>query len=301
MKLKEIAICKFEPDKYGTPTDVDITDVESFRDFLWKYPVYSTDYYSVFLVLKGNERIEVNGVAAGVHPGMIICSLPGGIWRWEEKSEIDGLYLYWTETFLSTFFNDARFIERFSYFNAARESSFMYPDTKMFRQVLTLMHRMNTEIDNGLASNDKAMKTDDSQHMLRALVYETLMLLDRIERIPVREDRGETILSGYVIEFQRLIREHICKEHSVEYYADRLFITANYLNKIVKVGLGTSTKKYIKAALIEESKKLLQYTRKPVNEIADELCLDPIYFIKWFRQVTGSTPLQYRKKLNTHK
>lgn len=296
MNKLDIAICRFEHDKYGVHTDVDVVDVDSFRDFLWEHPVYSTDYYSVFLVLGGNERIEVNGVPADASPGMIICSRPGEIWKWEENSRITGTYLYWTETFLNTFFNDPNFIERFTYLNASRETSFLYPDRKMFREVLALLLRMRNEIETGFAANINNCN-DDSSHMLRALVYETLMLLDRIERIPVKDKSKGALERSYIMEFQRLVRENAHREHSVEYYADRLFITSNYLNKIVKAGLGVSTKKYLIAALIDEAKRLLQYTDKPINDIADALNFDPVYFIKLFRQETGITPLRFRKDL----
>lgn len=292
MKKRDIAICKFTPDEYGAISEVAITDVESFREYLWKYPVYSTDYYSVFLVVKGVENITVNGVSSEVRPGMILCSRPGEIWQWEEDTKIEGEYLYWTEPFLDTFFNDPHFIDRFSYFNISRNTSFLYPAPVMFRQILSLFRRMRQEITNGVSLK---INESDCHHMLRALVYETLMLLDRIEHIPVKNDNGESLCAGYVMEFQRLVKENIQREHSVEYYAGRMFITSNYLNKIVKTGLGISTKKYLKKSLVEEAVKLLQYTGRPINEIADMLHLDSIYFIKLFRQEMGITPLQYRK------
>ncbi len=83
--------------------------------------------------------------------------------------------------------------------------------------------------------------------------------------------------------------------YQVEFYASRLFITSNYLNKIVRSSLGKSTKLYLVQLLMNEAKRMLKYTSLSVNEIAKELHLEPAYFVKWFRQDNGIHPLQYRK------
>lgn len=284
--MKEIALCKFDPIKYGHPMSVDIVDVESFRDYLWKNPAYVTNYYSILLITKGMERLEVDGKSELVRPGMVICSRPGELWHWEERSGQDGVYLYWTEDFLNSFFSDSRFIDRFTYFQMGRPSSFLYPDTKLFRRLLALFSQMREEIA------DKQL--NDTQHILRAMLYETLMLLERGNNIPPAKGTDYRRDSYYINEFQRIARTHYKSEHQVEYYAGRLYITSNYLNKIVRQTLGISTKRYLSNILFDEAERLLKYTLLSINDIALELHLDTAYFIKIFKQRNTITPLQYR-------
>lgn len=82
----------------------------------------------------------------------------------------------------------------------------------------------------------------------------------------------------------------------MEYYAGRLYITSNYLNKIVRQSLGISTKQYLSNLLYNEAERLLKYTTLTINDIASDLGLDTAYFIKIFRQKKSITPLQYRNE-----
>ena len=52
-------------------------------------------------------------------------------------------------------------------------------------------------------------------------------------------------VSRYVDDFVQLVSDHFREEHGTEFYADRLCITPNYLNKIVRQSLGKSAKTYI--------------------------------------------------------
>ena len=141
------------------------------------------------------------------------------------------------------------------------------------------------------------------QHVLRAMVYEVLALLEREVNIVSTAQLKDTFAGKiptrgeeyYISQFQQLASTYFITEHQVEFYASRLFITSNYLNKIVRLSLGKSTKQYLAQLLMNESKRLLSYTSLSVNEIAKELHLEPAYFVKWFRQGNGVSPLQYRK------
>ena len=91
----------------------------------------------------------------------------------------------------------------------------------------------------------------------------------------------------------------LTEQHSVQYFADKLCITPNYLNEIVTSTKGISAKQYIRNKVMDEAKRLLTYTDFPISDIAFELHFSTVsYFIRSFRQHTGETPLLYRK---THK
>jgi AraC-like DNA-binding protein len=57
---------------------------------------------------------------------------------------------------------------------------------------------------------------------------------------------------------------------------------------------------WIDRSLVREAKVLLHHTQMPIAEVADILGFaTPSFFVRFFRQQTGSTPLQFRKKNNT--
>ena len=138
-------------------------------------------------------------------------------------------------------------------------------------------------------------------HVLRALLYEVLMLLNRayLQMNSTGEERGKESVITHVSKFMNLVSVHSKEQHSVQYYADKLCITPNYLNEIITSTMGLGAKQYIQNKVMDEAKRLLVYTDFPISDIALELCFSTVsYFIRSFRQHTGETPLMYRK---THK
>ena len=73
--------------------------------------------------------------------------------------------------------------------------------------------------------------------------------------------------------------------------------TENYLAEKFKKETGQSVNSYIKFARVERAKVMLSSTDKSIREIAEALAFNTQnYFIQCFREVTGYTPAQYRKK-----
>ena len=80
-------------------------------------------------------------------------------------------------------------------------------------------------------------------------------------------------------------------EHGTEFYAEQLCITFNYLNKIVKQVLGTSTKAYILQRRMQEACRQLQYTTLSVEGIAEELAYKgATYFVRALPADSCNTP-----------
>ena len=138
---------------------------------------------------------------------------------------------------------------------------------------------------------------EKDQHILRAMLYETLMLLKRAEQAETRIASNPMAANRYIESFVKLANAYFATQHGIEYYADKLCITPNYLNKIVRQSLGTSPKSYIADRIIQETKRLLRYTDSTVTEIADRLCFESAsYFIRYFRKQAGCTPRQFREQ-----
>ena len=141
------------------------------------------------------------------------------------------------------------------------------------------------------------------QHILRAMLYEFLMLLDRAKNAAPRTlpPTGMTP-DRYRERFVRLADREFREHHDVEYYAGQLCITANYLNRLVSGHLGVTTKQYLNRRLVDEAKRLVSVKydrpiRNPsVNEITDLLHFESsAYFVRFFHKAVGLSPAQYRK------
>ncbi len=290
--MKEIRLYKFHKRKYGHELLIDVLDLDYIKPGIRKTPVHRESFYCIILITEGCEEVAVNGNKRTVRCGDVVCSRPGEVWSWQPDPTLEGLVLIFEGDFLLSFFNDPHFLDRFAYLQTNRTSPFLHLGELLNERFRSLLAQMKTEIDD---SEEK------DQHILRAMLYEALVLLNRAERVT---DNGQPMnnvsVSRYVDGFIHAVEAEYMMRHEVEYYADKLCISANYLNKIVKQSLGTTAKSYIHQKLFAEAKRLLSYTILSVNEIAEWLHFDSAsHFVRFFRKHADMTPLRYRQNINS--
>ena len=179
-------------------------------------------------------------------------------------------------------------MQHLSFFNPVKESLKIHLPERSFLRMLQLLQSIKEEID---------LFRQNDVHVLRAQLYEALMLLDRFY-VQTVSDAGinKEGRSPYLVQFVQLVDRGFNEYRTVRYYAGRLCITPNYLNEIVSTAMQISAKQYIQNKVMEEAKRMLAYTDLPVAEIAFELNYETVsYFSRCFRRYTGETPLGYRR------
>lgn len=290
--MKNIPLYRFYKRKYGAELLVDVLDLDYIKPGIRKTPVHRESFYCIIFITEGCEKVALNGLERQVQKGDVICSIPGEVWKWLPDPQLKGYVLIFEEQFLLSFFNDSKFLTRFTYLQADRTSPFLLPDDELFRRILHLFKEMRVEIDDERQVKD--------QHILRAMLYETLMLLNRVEQsVMLGIPMNDNATSRYADAFVKLANIEFATQHDVEYYANHLCITPNYLNRIVRQHFGTTTKQFLTNKIISEAEQLLAYTSLSVTEIADLLNFETAsYFVRFFRKGTGGTPSQFRKKSN---
>jgi AraC-like DNA-binding protein len=86
---------------------------------------------------------------------------------------------------------------------------------------------------------------------------------------------------------------------TVQYIADALNVSPNYLSGLLKVLTGQSTQQHIHDKLIEKAKEKLSTTDLSVSEIAYQLGFEhPQSFSKLFKTKTHLSPLEFRHSFN---
>lgn len=277
----------FYKTKYGSELLVDVVELKYVKRFLTKGTVHTLTYYDITFVTEGERNFSIDNQTHKAVPCDVLFSKPGEIRNWDTGHIVNGYALIFEDEFLSSFFKDPLFVQHLSFFNVGSKSVGLHLSNELYVRMLQLLSDIKTEID--------SYKQNDV-HVLRALLYEALMLLDRayqkmLSDGSIHKEANSTHLSKFMEWVGTDLREH----HSVRYYADKLCITPNYLNEIVSSALGISAKQYIQNKVMEEAKRLLVYTDFPISEIAFELHFSTVsYFVRCFRQSTGETPLAYR-------
>lgn len=106
------------------------------------------------------------------------------------------------------------------------------------------------------------------------------------------------IITGFQQSLKDYYNQPVKQLPNVQYFADRLGLTANYLGDIVKHFTQKSALENIHDFVIKKAKELLeQNTQMNAAEVAYELGFEyPNYFSKFFKKQVGLSPKEYRSQ-----
>ncbi len=99
------------------------------------------------------------------------------------------------------------------------------------------------------------------------------------------------------------VMEYISKNYGnielgVADIAEKFHLTASYINVLFKQETGSTIKKYISNIRIENAKLLIRENYERISDISEKCgYANANYFAKVFKEETGMTPVEYRKKI----
>jgi AraC family transcriptional activator of pobA len=93
-----------------------------------------------------------------------------------------------------------------------------------------------------------------------------------------------------------LVDEQFRVHRQIAFYADRLNMTADRLNDLVKRATGVTAGHLIRQRVLTEAKRELVFSNRAIHDIAYDLGFsDPSHFARFFRKQTGMTPQDFRQ------
>ncbi|OYP52259.1 hypothetical protein CG709_02250 [Lachnotalea glycerini] len=97
------------------------------------------------------------------------------------------------------------------------------------------------------------------------------------------------------------LKQYIDKNYQQEIRRDELaelvYLNTDYMSRIFKKEVGVSISNYLLSKRVEEAKKLLSQSELPINSVSIYVGYSNFsYFTKMFRENTGYSPLEYRRK-----
>lgn len=128
------------------------------------------------------------------------------------------------------------------------------------------------------------------------LFYNTLGIYALRSRALDHKTRREELLSQFI----SVLEQEFKRERSVNYYADRLFVTPKHLSAVLKEVSGQTAGEWIDRRVILEAKLLLRTTGMNIQEISSTLNFsNQSFFGKYFKHLTGISPRDYRTNLSS--
>lgn len=198
---------------------------------------------------------------------------------------------------------------------------FFHPDlirTSHLGKTLEDYHFFSYDVHEALHLSDAEQKTiTDCVRMIEAEINERIdnhsqtvistyleLLLNLSRRYYERQFNTRTAQNTDVIsQFDALLKKYYKEEKfrefgtpSVEYFAERVNLSANYLSDVLKKETGYSAKERINNFIVEKAQTLLLSSTESISGIAYNLGFNyPHYFSRLFKQKTGKTPQEYRQ------
>lgn len=240
------------------------------------------DFYMVFFVEKGSGVHNVDFTQYTVKDYQVYFIRAGQVHNWSLDVDTSGFQLMLAADVITIFSN----LGSFPFFEQSVPSCLSL-DKKQFEEFKIHLH----EIELILLDNDVLTK---EILLLRLHLMLKLLQKEYLNQFPEHDSsaKPEKIIKG----FNMLIDDHFNEESSVNFYADKLNITANYLNILSQKYLKMPASDVIKQRTILEAKRLLTSTDLSIKEIGYQLGFnDNTYFSKVFKKYTGKTPGDFKK------
>ena len=140
---------------------------------------------------------------------------------------------------------------------------------------------------------EEELKDIESNQFICISLFTSILL--KIIRAENKNFEALSHVSAISFHFRELVHKHHVDHKEIGFYAQKLNLSDNYLNKCVKETTGKPPKQWINEISILHSQILLQDNSKEIAQIAFELNYQsPSYFSRLFKKVTGLTPTEYR-------
>lgn len=163
----------FYKTKYGSELLIDVVDLQYTRKFLTQGKVHILTYYDITFITEGEGEFTIGNRTHLAAPGDVFFSKPGEVRSWDTDRIGNGHALIFEDTFLTSFFKDPLFVQHLPFFRMGKTADKLQLPNGLYARILQLLHDIKVEIDS-FHPHDTGI--------LRALLYEVLMLLNRAYR-----------------------------------------------------------------------------------------------------------------------
>lgn len=243
------------------------------------------------ICINGKGRIKINFKEYDIEKNMIITIMPYFVTEFIERS--DDLMLEFL-IFSMDFLTEMPTVSNFDISKSIMQDSCLrITDTDAAKYL---------EFHSFIVKQYKRREHPYRKEMAKSLLYAMLAEIGGIYYNTIKDNNHEEEISPsshqeeLISRFFKLLLLHHKQERSLQFYADKMYLTPKYLSTTVKERTGRTAFAWINEALIASSKHLLKTTAMTILQISDEMNFpNASFFGRFFKKHTGLTPIQYRE------
>ena len=243
------------------------------------------DFYNLIYIKQGSGTHDIDFKRFIVEPNQMFFMNDGQVHDWNLSADTVGYTLFFKKEFYEVI-EKGLSLQALPFFNNSNNDAPMVIFSEEESQrIENLFEEIIIEFKANQPHRDTLIKS-----LLKIILIHSI----RIYQPLFRGDSTELNVSK-IRNFEMLIEKHFKEYKSVKNFADKLNITANYLNAICTKTIGRTAGELIRDRVILEAKRLLLHSSISVCEMAYHLGYDDCsYFIRVFKKEVGSTPEQFR-------
>lgn len=200
---------------------------------------------------------------------------------------IDDQCRAWVIRFRSEFIPETTF-QLYAYYQ--QQANIKFLDNSCFQRFVSLCEMMSAEMQS--PQPDLAV--------VRQLLSSLFVMIEseRKKRFP----ELQKVLNSQSTTFKNflsILEDNFRRTEGVNFYAEKLFMSARNLNLICQSIMQQSVSEIIETRKLVEAKNLLMNSEKSIAEIGFEIGYqDKAYFTSVFKKKTGQTPTDFREEMN---
>lgn len=248
-------------------------------------------FYKILWILDGTGSYSTDEEKNSLKPAHFYCLAAGRQMSMDPQTACSGYLILFNYKFLNENGDKDDHIRPHlvhHYFQGTRVVKANPPFTRPMADALFSLQKEN--INRGLLNDEMQIR-----YFRIFLLYFMQHLLTQK---PAKALPGNRILTQ---RYLGLVEQHYTTQKLVTDYARDLFITPNYLNKIVKDETGLTAREHIQQKIVAEAKSMLYTQGLTMKEVAYQLGFEDMgHFSKFFKKTCGQNFSHLRKMLNAN-
>lgn len=264
---------------------------DSLKNFNANFPFveesHKQEFYSILFLDSNNGTIAIDNHKIYFNCPKVVIIQPNCISKINLPPETSGKIISFSETFFSLRYNN----------NTLHDFSYFENDSRPY---ISLNNPQKKHLQAFFELFEYEYKTvlKDKTKVLRSYLNILLVQLERMYS-PEISSKMHNSKNEKIKEFEKLVELHFREYKMPSFYAEKLHVTPNYLNKICKSEVRKTAGDIVRKRIVIEAQRFLHFTNLSINEVANELGFENVsYFITFFKKQTLVTPEQFRKKAN---
>ena len=263
----------------------DSFSISNFKDYFSPGPIaYRLTYNRILLIANGTGEIYIDDQVFQITDHQIFLIAKGQLIRFTAGAKLSGFELSFGNCFWERSPSSANNCKAVLFNNAANN------------QQLSLTIKDHAHLSTLFESLCNEFNSAEYVNKLDAMAAYLKIIMIKIANVNAALTTGvDSYESQLYRNFIELISTRYQSSHEVRDYAELMGISARKLTELTKKCCGKGAKDLINGQLIAEAKRGLQFSSRPVKEIAYQLNFSsPDQFSHFFKKNTTISPQDYR-------